>query len=66
MYPMECLHDHICFADSRCGIQGLWADVDIAVRKVFEQTTVGHLADRHRKLAEPPMWAASELIRPRG
>jgi Rrf2 family cysteine metabolism transcriptional repressor len=65
MYAMECLNDHICFADAHCGIQGLWSDVDDAVRQVFERTTIGDLADRHRRLAERKVWAPSELIRPR-
>ena len=66
LYPMNCLnvHDHACFADARCGIQGLWGDVNIAIRQVFERTTIGDLAERHRRLAEPIMWAPSELIRP--
>ncbi len=65
LYPMNCLTDHECFADARCGIQGLWTDVNMAVRQVFENTTLADLAERHRRLAEAPMWAPSELIRPR-
>src|SRR5881227_3422323 len=34
LYPMNCLNaeDHTCFADARCGIQGLWGDVNVAIR----------------------------------
>src|SRR5439155_15009804 len=66
-YPMHCLdvEDHTCFADSHCGLQELWGDVDHAVRRVLETTTLGDLADRHRRRIEPPLWAPSELLRPR-
>ncbi|MGH2573198.1 MAG: RrF2 family transcriptional regulator [Actinomycetota bacterium] len=68
MYPMYCLNeeDHTCFADGRCGLQELWGDVHLAIRRVFETTTLADLADRHRKLAVPPVWTPSELLRPRG
>src|SRR5216117_3543044 len=35
-FPMHCLdvEDHTCFADSHCGLQELWGDVDHAVRRV--------------------------------
>jgi Rrf2 family protein len=68
MYPMTCLdqEDHTCFADGRCGLQDeLWGDVYLAIRQVFERTTLADLADRHRKLSEPLMFAPSELLRPR-
>src|ERR1044072_5376124 len=43
IYPVFCLEpsDHTCFADSRCGLQGFWADVARAVQEVFERATVG-------------------------
>jgi Rrf2 family transcriptional regulator, cysteine metabolism repressor len=68
LYPMYCLNeeDHTCFADGRCGLQELWGDVHLAIRGVFERTTLAELAERHRKVAERPVWAPSELIRPRG
>src|SRR5436190_18064132 len=52
IYPVFCLEpsDHTCFADSRCGLQGFWADVARAVQQVFEQTTVADLAARHQKM----------------
>jgi Rrf2 family protein len=52
--PMTCLEpdDHTCFADSRCGLQGFWADVALAVQRVFDETSVAELAKRHR-MAEP-------------
>jgi Rrf2 family protein len=52
--PMTCLEpdDHTCFADSRCGLQGFWADVALAVERVFHETTVADLTRRHR-LVEP-------------
>jgi Rrf2 family protein len=48
--PMTCLEpdDHTCFADSRCGLQGFWGDVALAVQRVFDETTVADLARRHR------------------
>jgi Rrf2 family protein len=73
LYPMNCMGDHSCFQDSRCGLQGLWGDVHVAIRQVFERTTLADLARRHRRLlerrgvvAEPVLWAPDELIKPRG
>src|SRR4029077_487873 len=67
LYPMNCLDQevHDCFQDGRCGLQELWGDVQLAIREVFERTTVAVLAERHRKKFELPVWAPSELIRPR-
>ena len=67
IYPVFCLEpsDHTCFADSHCGLQELWGDVDHAVRQVLETTTLGDLAERHRRRIEPPVWTPSELLRPR-
>src|SRR2546422_7549606 len=65
LYPMNCMEDHECFQDLHCGLQELWGDVHVAIRQVFERTTIAELAERHRKMAEPPVWAPSELIRPR-
>jgi Rrf2 family transcriptional regulator, cysteine metabolism repressor len=66
-FPMHCLdvEDHTCFADSHCGLQELWGDVDVAVRRVFETTTLADLVDRHRRVVERPIWAPSELLRPK-
>jgi len=67
LYPMYCLReeDHTCFQDARCGLQELWGDVDIAVRGVFERTTIEALAERHRRLApENPVWAPEDLVKP--
>ena len=71
LYPMNCMEDHTCFQDSHCGLQELWGDVHVAIRQVFERTTMADLAARHRRLAEghgglvePVVWAPSELIRP--
>lgn len=68
LYPMYCLNqeDHTCFADGRCGLQELWGDVHLAIREVFERTTLAELAERHHKVTGRPMWAPSELLRPRG
>ena len=73
LYPMNCMENHSCFQDARCGLQGLWGDVHLAIRQVFERTTLADLAARHRLLAErqggvtePVVWAPSQLIRPRG
>jgi len=62
-YPMFCLDpgDHTCWQDARCGLQDLWSDVRVAVRAVFERTTLEQLASRHRRLAQPVI-AASELL----
>ena len=62
-YPMFCLDpgDHTCWQDARCGLQDLWSDVRVAVRAVFERTTLEQLAPRHRRLAQPVI-AASELL----
>jgi Rrf2 family protein len=67
MYPMFCLNpeDHTCTQDGACGLQELWGDVRLAVRSVFERTTLADLAERHRRMsARPPMWAPADLIRP--
>ena len=63
-YPMFCLEpgDETCFQGSQCGLQGLWDEVQGAVRDVFAKTTVSALAERHRKAAKP-VFAASELVR---
>src|SRR5947209_5318062 len=51
-YPMFCLDptDHTCWQDARCGLQDLWSDVRVAVRGVFERTTLAELGERHRRL----------------
>ncbi|MGH2676554.1 MAG: RrF2 family transcriptional regulator [Actinomycetota bacterium] len=66
LYPMHCLdeHDHTCFQDGHCGIQGLWTDVHVAVRGVFERTTVADMAERHRRGATEAVWAPEDLLRP--
>jgi Rrf2 family cysteine metabolism transcriptional repressor len=64
-YPMFCLEpgDETCFQDSQCGLQGLWGEVQGAVRTVFEATTVADLAARHhpKRLVFTP----SDLVKPR-
>ena len=52
MFPVFCLEpsDHTCFQDSRCGLQGFWGDVAMAVAKVFDETTVADLAARHQQM----------------
>ena len=65
LFPMFCLEpaDHTCFQDSACGLQGFWGDVAIAIKRVFEETTVADLVKRHRRAApDRPVFAASELI----
>ena len=64
IYPVFCLEpsDHTCFADSRCGLQGFWADVARAVQDVFERTTVADLAARHRKMAPGPVVLSPEQL----
>lgn len=63
-YPMFCLEpgDETCFQDSQCGLQGLWDEVQGAVRDVFAKTTVAALAGRHHR-PEKPVFPASELAR---
>jgi Rrf2 family protein len=64
IYPVFCLEpsDHTCFADSRCGLQGFWADVARAVQEVFERTTVADLAARHRKMSPGPVVLSPEQL----
>lgn len=67
IFPMFCLEpsDHTCFQDSRCALQGFWADVARAVQKVFAETTVADLAARHRRLTPGPVLIASKTLAPR-
>jgi Rrf2 family transcriptional regulator, iron-sulfur cluster assembly transcription factor len=60
--PMFCLEpsDHTCFQDSRCGLQGFWADVAKAVDDVFKQTTVADLAARHQTMSPGPVLVSPE------
>jgi Rrf2 family protein len=64
---MHCLdvEDRSCFADSQCGLQELWGDVDSAVRRVLETTSLAVLAERHAHRVGRPIFAPSELLRPR-
>jgi Rrf2 family protein len=64
LYPVFCLEpsDHTCFADSRCGLQGFWADVAGAVQEVFERTTVADLAARHRQMTPGPVVLSPEQL----
>jgi len=64
IFPMFCLEpsDHTCFQDSRCGLQGFWADVARAVQQVFEETTVADLAARHRGVTSGPTLIAAEQL----
>ena len=64
IFPMFCLEpsDHTCFQDSRCGLQGFWADVARAVQDVFRTTTVADLAARHPELAPGQAFIASEQL----
>lgn len=67
LYPMHCLEeaDHTCFQDGRCGLQELWGDVHMAVRAVFERTTVAELAERHSRMpSKAPIFAPEDLVRP--
>ena len=64
LYPMFCLEpsDHTCFADSRCGLQGFWRDVALAIQGVFEKTTVADLAARHARSAGPTVFTTDQLL----
>jgi Rrf2 family protein len=64
IYPVFCLEpsDHTCFADSRCGLQGIWADVARAVQRVFEETTVADLSARHQEMTPGPVFVSPEQL----
>ena len=64
IYPMFCLEpaDHTCFQDSRCGLQGFWADIARAVQAVFDETTVADLAARHRRMTPGPVLVSPEKL----
>jgi Rrf2 family protein len=65
LFPMFCLEpsDHTCFQDSKCGLQGFWGDVARAIQRVFEETTVADLAERHRRATPSrPVFAPSDLL----
>jgi Rrf2 family protein len=64
IFPMFCLEpsDHTCFQDSRCGLQGFWADVARAVQHVFAATTVADLAARHRGVTSGPTLIAPDQL----
>jgi Rrf2 family protein len=64
IFPMFCLEpsDHTCFQDARCGLQGFWAEVALAVQQVFQQTTVADLSARHQRMAPGPVLIAPESL----
>jgi Rrf2 family protein len=64
IYPMFCLEpsDHTCFQDSRCGLQGFWADVARAVEQVFGDTTVADLSARHQRMTPGPVLIDPETL----
>jgi len=65
LFPMFCLEpsDHTCFQDSRCGLQGFWGDVALAIKRVFEETTVADLVTRHQRMAPARrLISSSELL----
>ncbi len=67
LFPMFCLEpsDHTCFADSACGLQGFWADVAVAIQRVFEETTVADLLERHRgstPVGVRPVFSTGQLL----
>src|SRR5438093_11265388 len=65
LFPMFCLEpsDHTCFQDSRCGLQGFWGDVARSIQRVFEETTVADLAERHTRMAPTrPVFSADQLL----
>jgi len=72
LYPMFCLNpdDHTCTMDAACGLQELWGDVRVAVRSVFERTTMADLAERHRRIStgarSSPVWSPAELTQTPG
>lgn len=64
IFPMFCLEpsDHTCFQDSRCGLQGFWADVARAVQQVFKETTVADLSARHQRMTPGPVLISPETL----
>jgi Rrf2 family protein len=64
MFPMFCLEpsDHTCFQDSKCGLQGFWGEVALAIKNVFEKTTVADLVERHQKMAPERLLIAPEAL----
>lgn len=64
IFPMFCLEpsDHTCFQDSRCGLQGFWADVAVAVQQVFRSTTVAELAARHTVMTPGPVLVSPQEL----
>jgi Rrf2 family protein len=66
LFPMFCLEpsDHTCFQDSQCGLQGFWRDVALAIQRVFEETTVADLLERHQLHAAEarPVFSAEQLL----
>jgi Rrf2 family protein len=64
LFPMFCLEpsDHTCFQDSRCGLQGFWADVAMAVQAVFSSTTVAELAARHTVMTPGPVLVSPQEL----
>jgi Rrf2 family protein len=65
LFPMFCLEptDHTCFQDSRCGLQGFWGDVAMAIKRVFEETTVQDLVERQQRAhRHRPTFSAEELL----
>jgi Rrf2 family transcriptional regulator, iron-sulfur cluster assembly transcription factor len=64
LFPVFCLEpsDHTCFQDSRCGLQGFWADVAMAVQQVFRTTTVADLAERHANAAPAQVLVSPEQL----
>ncbi|MEW6058665.1 MAG: Rrf2 family transcriptional regulator [Actinomycetota bacterium] len=64
LFPMFCLEpsDHTCFQDSRCGLQGFWRDVALAIQRVFEETTVADLVERHRRMGPIRPAGSAQLL----
>jgi Rrf2 family protein len=64
LYPMFCLEpsDHTCFADSRCGLQGFWGEVARAIQRVFDETSVADLVERHVRSTAPAVFTAEQLL----
>jgi Rrf2 family protein len=65
LFPMFCLEpsDHTCFQDSQCGLQGFWGDVALAIQRVFEETSVADLLERHQgRAGGRPVFSAEQLL----
>ncbi len=52
--PVECVdHPGICPRSERCAARDVWSDINAAVTRVLESTTLGHMVARQKGKAPP-------------